>query len=462
MQKVPKTVLKQMRGLVPDTHPEADLLTAFAEQSLTGSERASVTEHLARCSDCREIVALALPANETAVPNRVISVRGPWLSLPALRWGVVAAGVVLIASITILQYRQRHQPALVAKLVAPAKTSVAELQSPAPSPQMALPPVAASEAASARTIANERTFARRSQTSTQPLSNSRSSYPASGALPQSTRPAGSAGGIGGGAGGGKLNLENPRINARPNARAASGQYPLPPASSETVEVMSGASQTATAVQVLPQDQPSENQTAQPPQKKSFTNLDSVGKAKTPVAVQSTSAAAPAFAPPAMPLQTSPALMLSASPRWTISADGALQRSFDAGQTWEDVIVVPAASLSFSQAQAVQGGLNESKKNQDQPVKKILKKKTETNSTPAFRAVSAIGPEVWAGGSNAILYHSPDSGVHWTQVIPAETGAVLTGDITLIEFSDPQNGRVATSSPESWITADGGQTWHKEQ
>jgi photosystem II stability/assembly factor-like uncharacterized protein len=155
-------------------------------------------------------------------------------------------------------------------------------------------------------------------------------------------------------------------------------------------------------------------------------------------------------------------MLHASPRWTISADGGLQRSFDAGQSWEDISVAAAAPVSASRGQATAGGMYESDKNQNQSVKSALKKKSAPPSNPIFRAVSAMGPEVWAGGSNAALFHSPDSGIHWTQVLPAESGAALTGDITAIEFSDPLNGKIVTSVPEFWTTADGGQTWHKEQ
>jgi photosystem II stability/assembly factor-like uncharacterized protein len=37
---------------------------------------------------------------------------------------------------------------------------------------------------------------------------------------------------------------------------------------------------------------------------------------------------------------------------------------------------------------------------------------------------------------------------------------LTGDITALEFSDQQHGRITTSTPALWITADDGQTWQK--
>jgi photosystem II stability/assembly factor-like uncharacterized protein len=61
----------------------------------------------------------------------------------------------------------------------------------------------------------------------------------------------------------------------------------------------------------------------------------------------------------------------------------------------------------------------------------------------------------------MLYHSADSGAHWARVLPSAEGATLSGDITRIEFSDAQHGRIATSSGEVWITADDGQTWRRQ-
>jgi photosystem II stability/assembly factor-like uncharacterized protein len=39
--------------------------------------------------------------------------------------------------------------------------------------------------------------------------------------------------------------------------------------------------------------------------------------------------------------------------------------------------------------------------------------------------------------------------------------MLTGDITSIEFSDRQHGRITTSIGEVWITADDGGTWRRQ-
>jgi hypothetical protein len=115
MPDVPKTVIERMRAAVPGAnHPDADLLTAFAEQSLPVPERTTVLQHLARCSECREVVALALPPTEAVTAAATSPARSGWLTWPALRWGLVAAGVVIIASLGILRSRRIAAPSIAA------------------------------------------------------------------------------------------------------------------------------------------------------------------------------------------------------------------------------------------------------------------------------------------------------------------------------------------------------------
>src|SRR5215510_4991169 len=47
------------------THPDADTLTAYAEQLLLQDERNRVLNHLAACGQCREVVMLSLSQIET-------------------------------------------------------------------------------------------------------------------------------------------------------------------------------------------------------------------------------------------------------------------------------------------------------------------------------------------------------------------------------------------------------------
>jgi photosystem II stability/assembly factor-like uncharacterized protein len=77
---------------------------------------------------------------------------------------------------------------------------------------------------------------------------------------------------------------------------------------------------------------------------------------------------------------------------------------------------------------------------------------------AFRGLSAVGADIWAGGKAGALYHSADSGKTWAKVEPATAGRKLDQDIVRVDFSDPLKGAVNTANGEAWSTSDGGQTW----
>src|SRR5262249_29155923 len=97
-------------------------------------------------------------------------------------------------------------------------------------------------------------------------------------------------------------------------------------------------------------------------------------------------------------------------RWTVSSDGAVQRSLDSGQTWQTVPVAGNA---------------------------------------VFRALAANNSDIWVGGAAGSLYHSTDAGQHWVKVTPVADGKPLTADIVSLDFADPQKGTLTTSSHETW-------------
>jgi hypothetical protein len=141
-----------------------------------------------------------------------------------------------------------------------------------------------------------------------------------------------------------------------------------------------------------------------------------------------------------------------STRWSINATGGLQRSMDQGRTWQDVNVAVASGIANGMA------FHKAMKSRDRSLQKDT---ADTKQKPmVFRAVAANGPDVWAGGSEGSLYHSTDSGTHWLQILPSWRGLDLTGDIINLQFSDPQHGRIVTSSAEIWTSAVGCQTWDK--
>lgn len=464
MQDVPQFVLKRLQEKQPaaDSHPDADLLTAFAEQSLAGDERARVMEHLTRCGDCRDVVAIALPATEIEAETQreresialPISVSIGWLRWPTLRWGALAAGILVVTSLGVLEYSHRGEKSVASNRPLDAVAASSGSRQ-APSPQATVPQTAMQKAFSAtgsQTLMPHEAVGGSGRRDQLP-SPARSSSPRS-TLPRSGGGfgggvAGAAGGIGAGSGS-RVSPESfaPRrersvTRAQQNPTAAAGQTVKIGAASEMVEVQAEDPITTEST-AISQNQVAQNQVAQdqgslPLNGRAFTKLDVV-KAKDPVPGQTASSAATA--------------------RWTVSSSGVLQRSFDGGDTWENVNPALTGASSGARlakentARADVGSFIEAKKNQ--------KAEAAPYPAPVFRAVAAAGLEVWAGGSGGALYHTWDGGNRWSRVTPSVLGVALTGDIIAIQISDPQHGEVSTSTGELWATSDNGQTWQKRQ
>ena len=113
MFRLPKIVLERLRrkalapeasggpspapGLAASQHPDANLLAAFVERSLTERERGQVLNHLAQCAGCRELVELTLPAEATPALLEHSPARPGWRAWPLLRWSALAATLAAVA-----------------------------------------------------------------------------------------------------------------------------------------------------------------------------------------------------------------------------------------------------------------------------------------------------------------------------------------------------------------------------
>ena len=66
--KLPKPMLDALAGEpAPVEHPSPGVLAAFVERTLGEGENRSVTNHLAHCGECREVVFLASGVAEEAM-----------------------------------------------------------------------------------------------------------------------------------------------------------------------------------------------------------------------------------------------------------------------------------------------------------------------------------------------------------------------------------------------------------
>jgi hypothetical protein len=92
MTKLPQFLRSRLalRQNQPDDHPNAGLLAAFREQSLPARERADLLEHLARCVECREVLAAA------SAPDISKAAGIAWWKW---RWAVAAAAACLVAAL---------------------------------------------------------------------------------------------------------------------------------------------------------------------------------------------------------------------------------------------------------------------------------------------------------------------------------------------------------------------------
>ena len=448
MNKLPNIVRARLSAIEAGDHPDPDLLTAFAEQALAEQERFKVLAHLSRCSDCREVLAVAMPSLSTAALATASSIdtdrRRSWFHWPAVRWGAAAACVVIVGSAVLMKRDVLMKPP--ARTVALQKDDAGVTYSsndannktkdlsvvPAPQPASPPPSVRDEERAVEAPPASTR---RQAQLST-PVPDQKKALASNFTQPVPPpvlagrmRPefahsaTGSGAAVGGAAGVGSLastSTTNESLDLLPsNGKIiAAPVAPSKPAAQATEEV-----QVTAAVPVIETDAAGVREKQELP-----------GKAKAPSGVALYDAL---VAAPSQDSSTQTVLAKEAArkaemkrvetlrppvARWTISADGKLQHSVDSGKTWQPVAVAENAT---------------------------------------FRALSANGPDLWVGGASGLLYHSTDAGTHWMQVKPATADATLTADIAAIEFINVRQGKITTSTGEVWITTDGGQTWRRQ-
>jgi len=433
MPEVPKIVHDRLRAAaLAGAHPEADVLAAFAEQALSATEREGVVVHLAACRDCREVLALSIPALETvarpmvaaeqipaAASNRTISHPPRWLSWPNLHWAAAAAGVVVVASVLMLRH-SKQAPSMVDIVNEQAEQS----RPAAPQSNPVLPEAAKANAETGSSAPARIAQADESRTRRQTDGNFGpvASSPVIAQPSAGTRDYAPL-------------VDSKRSDATPtdklSLKTAPGQSSgaVVGGASEQVEVTSGAAAVSTdSAKLAPaapaqivvmgrNEAPLEIKKAKPPN----SLKEEAPPAKTQaLEVESQDQAAAGLRYSSQPNAMKRMVAKDMAAQWSFVA-GVLRRSLDGGATWQTALQLKQPLLSFG----------------------------------------SWGNEVWASGHSGMLFHSIDRGATWTQVRPATKVESLTADIIAVEMNSATDIRLTTDTHQSWFTSDGGRTWEKK-
>ncbi len=423
MEQLPKIVGQRLQAVSrTETHPDANLLAAFAEKSLVAREQAGILEHLAGCAACREVVAHAQPEEVlervAVAPASIPAHSRSWFAGASVRWVALAACVLVVSAVVISRTQFTRSETPVASKNQPDVVAT-EIQ---PSPNA--PPARTSEA-DVRKLKDQAAAASQIASSTRAKRDADESVllgkQQSAALDQVA-----------GLPAEKREADSLKTVDRNNS---------PVATSEAVTVNSAAPV------VIAQ--------AQEEAKSSKKEFSADKAMRAPASTNGVAQAQAVPPPPPPPPAANPALAdaqrtrgetqslstfykakdgyagagvigglarSTVAPRWQLSADGKLIESVDLGKTWQTIQIA------------------------DKTV---------------FRALCVTGQEVWVGGVQGKLFYSSDAGQQWEQVKPSANGQTLSADITSIEFKDPQRGKVVTADHQTWTTSDGGHAWQLE-
>jgi Photosynthesis system II assembly factor YCF48 len=140
MDAIKKLVSGRLKAQAAGTHPDPELLAAFAENSLSVRDRDGMLNHLSACTNCRDVLYLAMP--DPADAQQVLSPSSS--SRPrrlAIRWATLAASVVVLGSVLITNRGIfRQHPSISAAPAKDISNQIAELKTPPEVDQIAKAP----------------------------------------------------------------------------------------------------------------------------------------------------------------------------------------------------------------------------------------------------------------------------------------------------------------------------------
>lgn len=474
--KIPRLIRERVRarqaGFRSQTeHPDADVLTAFSENTLAREERSLVMNHLGDCEACREVVMFSGAVPEQDAKPAALPARS-FFSWMTLRWASLAAVFAVTIGVVVMerssregegsvlqhapasdvppthgrivneQERQRAATKADAAAVEEKDAKVADARVrgktaekpvvPPPAPLQAYAgmrenrtgrPVAGeaqskSERAAGRgtLVKDEFSSASNAVAAKQEMIRNR------GQLPVEVTNNYEAPAVVAGSG---TAQDSSRLAAQESDAYATAPAAPPAATSPAGDVAPGTSGAASApeqrlVRKKSIDEVAPKAAGQRSAASALTREDKVLAAQTQVTTSSEDSSSQGR--DNQVALTSGALA-AASPvavRWRIH-EGKLQRSSDEGKTWQEVDLEPGVNLhSFW----IQGGT------------------------------------VWAGGTGGSLFHLTSQGKNAVRVPIKVSGGDVSQTVVTISFSDEQNGTIKLENGQILRTADGGKTWQR--
>jgi len=461
-----------------DGHPDADTLTAYVERLLPAAERNRVFEHLAACSHCREVTAMALPgpAEEQQVVATVPAGRrwgflwNPWFRLAAaLPIVVIVATVLFQRNQTVENFkRDSAVPPATYNEKAGAKDSSAPEAArgesdtqPSANGIAGKTPSGVNDAlgnarGAASLAAAPAAPARNSATTTtnEPVMMARAGIPArrdyvnSDFFANNTAQDGVPGTVTAAVNVGELPpAPSPRV---------SNQFPSPTLSINAANTMPFIDMPtqSTGTQTV--------RTIAPPSGGSHWGIGTL----TALGPKAKKALAKSVSP-SIPVGGLSFSAMELNPRTQPSEAAAAARPPDSGVSGlEDAGAFRSRARSDSSVtakaemrEAISGSWRISSGRLVRPGEAgNWVEACPGSAAIEFTTFTTHGSELWAGGSNAALIHSRDGGATCKRIV---LGASATGAIIRIEVRNA-SVQVKSSSGQSWSSQDGGETWKMDE
>lgn len=458
----------------PGTHPDADLISAYAEGGLQPQERTDLTRHLAGCAECRELLALSLPEQAVAPPVAMaVKPRSRFLA-SYLR---VAASLAMVAVVVLLLLKRPHQqqPAVQSESAQneSAQNESAQKQSaqnnvtpglaPAAQPELnqaaastavasAPPALPAKKEASAANAPIRAAMVRHSEQQRQTEIAEAKISPSAQTLEVATA-AVAQDYINNQVLANQLFLADQAQPKPPARELPSAPSPAFAREQKKMFLAGGVTPGGSFAGIPAASVQRQTQTISPVSmfpdsthhglsiSSTLSRVTSELRLKRPQ-ISSQNANAYAMFRPGLEHSAGAPIASTAETAGNLKQSPAFTGMALAGR--------PRAQSQMFLWRIVQG--------------KLLKSADMSNWLEAYPAgegidfwvVRSTGPEVWAGGSDAALVHSSDSGATWQRIV---LGAAASGTIIGIEISgNGKNIQATSSSGQSWASQDGGKTW----